>query len=322
VPTFTVRTPAKVNLFLHVLGRRADGFHALDSRFHTVGIYDHLTLTDIPSGQVTLSCSDPALAGDGNLVVRAARALLEHTGTAHGVRARLEKHIPAGAGLGGGSSDAAAALLGLNRLWRLGLPVAELQPLAAALGSDVPFFLHGGAARIGGRGEVVTPEPPGGGWCVLLFPGVHVDTGRVFAAFAAAHSSDGRLTQTSVRTIITTAFAPDSGPTRGRSGARGGMAPSGGLSPQPVGNDLETVACSLFPQVHAALGALRQAGGADVRMSGSGGAVFCLAPSRREAEEIRGRLSLAPEWRVWVVPLVASGPLVEMAPPKKPFPAG
>lgn len=252
-----------------------------------MGLYDRLTLTDAPAGTVALTCTEPALATDDNLVVRAARAVIERVGAARGVRMHLEKAIPVGAGLGGGSSDAAAALKGLDRLWGLGLSREALLGMAAGLGSDVPFFIHGGAARVEGRGERVTPVAPRAGtWALLLHPGVTVRTARVYAAYA--RETGGRLLTRAAGTSIIT-DAPQ--------GAESGAAP---------GNDLEAVACRLAPEIAEAIDALRKAGGGGARMTGSGGVVFCLAESRAALERIHERLKPAPCWKVWFVPLTGA----------------
>lgn len=169
--TVVICAPAKLNLFLKVLGRRADGFHDLETLMVSVGLYDTLQFAADSSGSIQLRCCDAGSplrsaaavehqlpTGSGNLVVRAAELLREVTGTSLGARIELVKRIPLAAGLAGGSSDAAATLAGLNRLWNLGLSLAELQPLAARLGSDVPFFLcPTGAAICRGRGEIIEP---------------------------------------------------------------------------------------------------------------------------------------------------------------------
>lgn len=173
-----VGAPAKLNLFLQVLGKRADGFHDLETLMVTIGIYDTLRFSAAPpspsSDAITLTCVDarsrnrpgathetlPLSSGPDNLVMRAALLLREATGTDQGAHIELVKRIPLAAGLAGGSTDAAATLVGLNRLWKLNLPNAELQTLAARLGSDVPFFLSPdptGAAVCRGRGEIIEP---------------------------------------------------------------------------------------------------------------------------------------------------------------------
>ena len=150
--------PAKVNLYLEILGKRPDGYHELETLMVTAGLFDTLVLRDGPAGRVELACSDPALsAGEDNLVVRAARLLQQRTGGARGCRVRLVKRIPMAAGLAGGSADAAATLVACNELWQAGLSQAQLARVAARLGSDVPFSLVGGTAVGRGRGELLTP---------------------------------------------------------------------------------------------------------------------------------------------------------------------
>jgi len=189
-----VRAPAKVNLFLEVLGKRPDGYHDLATLMVAVSLFDTLEFKEDPSQAITLDIvpdgedSDrearPVLdAGPDNLVCRAANLIRKHTGHSEGIRISLLKRIPLEAGLAGGSSDAAATLLGLNRFWRLGLSGDELATLGAQLGSDVSFFLKGNAAWCTGRGEIVTPldarQPL---WLVLVCPPVGMSTASVFRA--------------------------------------------------------------------------------------------------------------------------------------------
>ncbi len=194
ITTVTVFAPAKLNLFLKVLGKRSDGYHELETLMLSVGLYDTLRLTNDSAGQLSLRCFDGAphhgrappreslAAGPENLVLRAAQLLKDAAGTAHGAQIDLVKRIPLAAGLAGGSSDAAATLWGLNRLWNLGLSVAELSTMAARLGSDVPFFLCSTPAAIcRGRGEVVEPLPLGTRfWFVIARPETGLSTAEVF----------------------------------------------------------------------------------------------------------------------------------------------
>jgi len=151
--------PAKINLSFEIKGRRADGFHEIETLMTPVTLFDRLTIEKMSEEDgIRFSCDDPALAGDDNLVVRAAKLFRERGGIRGGVTIHLEKKIPHGAGLGGGSSDAASALLGLNELFSAGLTQSDLVELAAQLGSDVPFFIVRSAALCRGRGEIVTPS--------------------------------------------------------------------------------------------------------------------------------------------------------------------
>jgi 4-diphosphocytidyl-2-C-methyl-D-erythritol kinase len=159
----TLEAPAKINLSLRILRRREDGYHEIATRMAPLQLADRITLETLPRaapGTVGFSCDDPTVpVGEENLAVKAVRALEKSTGPLPGVRIHLEKKIPHGAGLGGGSSDAAAVLSGLDRLFSLSLPAATMAAAAAAVGSDVPFFLHGGVCDCTGRGEVVTAVP-------------------------------------------------------------------------------------------------------------------------------------------------------------------
>jgi 4-diphosphocytidyl-2-C-methyl-D-erythritol kinase len=177
-----VWAPAKVNLFLEVLGKRPDGYHDIATLMVAVGLFDTLVFRDEPAGSLHLACYRRDLStGPDNLVLRAAQLLRERTGCTRGCRIRLVKRIPVAAGLGGGSSDAAGTLVGLNRLWRLGLSRPQLEQLGAELGSDVPFFFHTPAAWCTGRGEKVEPAAAGQALeLVLLFPSFGLHTADVY----------------------------------------------------------------------------------------------------------------------------------------------
>ncbi len=254
---------AKVNLSLVVLGRRPDGYHELDTVFQAVGLADRLTFEE--SDGLTLEVDDPSIpAGAENLVVRAARALAEAAGVRPRVAIGLEKRIPSGGGLGGGSSDAAVTLLGLSVLWGLDLPVERLAAVGAALGSDVPFFLHGGTARGLGRGERIEPLPdlpPRG--VVLVMPPFPVATPDVFRRLGAAEWD-------------------------------GSVAAGRGAAAVPDRNDLEPAAEALFPALRAVRGSLAAAGAAQARLSGSGSTVFGLFPDLAAASEAARRLEGLP----------------------------
>jgi 4-diphosphocytidyl-2-C-methyl-D-erythritol kinase len=177
-----VLAPAKLNLFLEVLGRRADGYHELETVMVAVNLYDTLTFLDDPSGEIRLRCNDPTLPVDGdNLVIKAADRLKSATGCGGGAQIVLTKTIPAQAGLAGGSSDAAATLAGLDRIWDLGLSRERLDALATEVGSDVPFFNHVPAAVCRGRGERVEEVPLNDHYYfVLVCPPVGVSTADVY----------------------------------------------------------------------------------------------------------------------------------------------
>ncbi|MCA9080691.1 MAG: 4-(cytidine 5'-diphospho)-2-C-methyl-D-erythritol kinase [Planctomycetaceae bacterium] len=205
-----IEAPAKLNLFLEVLGRREDGFHDLETLMLSVGLYDSLRLAAADGGEIRLrleGChvplSAPLQVDDTNLVVRAARLLQTHTGSQQGVRIELTKRIPVEAGMGGGSSDAAATLVGLNRLWQLGLSSGELHALAAQLGSDVNFFLDSApAALCHGRGEQIAMVPMAGPLpFVILKPKSGCPTGAIFRTLqlgGAMHGPDRLLSALAV----------------------------------------------------------------------------------------------------------------------------
>lgn len=253
--------PAKVNLTLEVLGRRPDGYHELRTVLQTVSLYDELVLS--PSDDLRFTCSDERLAGQENLVVRATQLLAARAGVRGGATIHLAKRIPAAAGLGGGSSDAAAALVGLVRLWGLDWPVGRLQPLAAELGSDVPFFLWGGTALAEGRGERITPLPPVQRLWMVLLPAsddVGDKTKRIFAALAPTAYASGAATAQLVARL------------------RGGR-----VDPTLFTNTLTSVACRLFPRVNEAFSAMA-AVGARPQLTGAGPSVFAATTERAEAD--------------------------------------
>ena len=262
-----LRAPAKINLHLRVGPPAADGFHPLLSWMVTLGLADTLTLTAMDrrfdrGERVTLTCDDPSLPCDAtNLVVRAGQALadaLPNTSDLCQVSAALVKRIPMGAGLGGGSSDGASALKGLNHLWSTSLSGQALAEISARLGSDLPFFFHGDSSVCTGRGEVVRPVPaPIAKWAMLVLPKIHMPTPAVYKQFDQMGLGDSdRLTN-----------EPDWG-----AWAR---MPARDLLPRLV-NDLEAPAFA----INAELGRLRddveRMFGQPVRMSGSGSSLFTL----------------------------------------------
>ena len=260
-PEPSERARAKVNLFLHVLGRRADGYHLLDSLVVFPDAADTLTMT--PADDLTLDVAGPfagALSGD-NLVLRAARALLEAASVSPGAALLLDKQLPVASGIGGGSADAAAALRLLDRVWGLGLPAPQLAGIALGLGADVPVCLVSEPARMGGIGELigVAPALPDCG-IVLVNPGVPVATADIFRARDAAYSEPAILPP---RWPDAAALAADL--------AR-------------LSNDLEAPAIHLCPPIAEALSWLRaQPGCRFARMSGSGATCFALFDTQAAA---------------------------------------
>lgn len=259
---------AKLNYTLDVLSRRPDGYHNLSSVVQTVSLHDVLTieLTDEPG--MTLKCAAPGIPeGEDNLAVRAARALTEHAGYSGGVRLQLEKRIPAQAGLGGGSSDAAQTLRGLRHLLGLRLSDGDLTAIAAGVGSDVPLFVTGGTCRMDGRGDKVTPLPDGPElWFVIVQPPVGLSTAEAYARLDAI---GGRRSA--------------------RGTARMVSALASGLADEVVAgmvNDFEQVALDMEARIGAAMDDLLMARARNARLCGSGSAVFGVAFSEEEARGI------------------------------------
>ena len=265
----TIRACAKINLTLEALGKRADGYHEVVTVMQTIDLCDELTLE--PSANVSLRCSEPALENGDNLALRASDLLRRHTGFEGGVEAYLRKSIPIAAGLGGGSSDAAAALVGLRRLWGLEGAVADLRTLAATLGSDVTFFLSGGTALAEGRGDQVRSLPPmPTAHLTLLAPRVEI-ANKTAAMYA-------RLTPESY--------------TAGERSARLQKMLDGGMAPDPdaLFNVFESVAFGLDPAIEEGRRAMLDAGAPWVRLTGSGPAMYTFADSEAEASAIALRL--------------------------------
>jgi 4-diphosphocytidyl-2-C-methyl-D-erythritol kinase len=269
--------PAKLNLFLHVLGRRDDGYHDLQTVFQFLDLEDRISLTPTPRGDVRRTSAHADVNEDADLVVRAARLLKEHTGCSAGVDISVDKRIPLGAGLGGGSSDAATTLLALDHLWDLRLGSEGLAALGLELGADVPVFVHGVAAFAEGVGERLQPIELETPWYLVIDPGCSVSTARVF--------SDPALTRNSAPLRI-----------------RDFLPPGGGqvLSPHTLlrsaRNDCEAVVRALYPEVDEALRWLARIG--DARMTGTGACVFAPFAEREEAQR---RLNDLPGgWRGFV----------------------
>jgi 4-diphosphocytidyl-2-C-methyl-D-erythritol kinase len=285
-----VQTSAKVNFALEVLARRPDGYHDVATVMHTVDLFDRLTLETAPT--LSLETDDPALPTDErNLIVRAGMLLREVSGVQAGARIQLRKRIPVAAGLGGGSSDAAATLWGLNRLWGLRFTRARLEELAVRLGMDVPFFLTGGPALGTGRGEFVEPLKLGGGYAlVLVNPRVALSTREVYERVPAAW----RAEPTGARRLIEAL--------RTRNPVRVAAA---------LTNHLETFVEPVFPLIERMKAALLAAGALGALMSGSGPTVFGMARSLDHARQIRRRISRA-DWSCWAV-RTHGGPAIRSA---------
>ena len=270
--SLTLRTSAKVNLVLEVLGKRTDGYHELSTVLQAVDLFDRLRLEE--AEDLTLGSDDPELpTDDRNLVVKAARLLGEAAGVGRGARITLEKRIPVAAGLGGGSSDAAAALWGLARLWGLRWSLRRLAELAVQLRMDVPFFLRGGRALATGRGERLEALPSGPSVSLVLAkPDFPLSTREVYGRVPAALRDDGTKTRALTRALA----------------SRDSSRVAAGLY-----NALESVVEPAHPEVSRTKRALLSAGALGAVMSGSGPTVLAVARSRDHARQIRDRVTTA-----------------------------
>jgi 4-diphosphocytidyl-2-C-methyl-D-erythritol kinase len=284
--------PAKLNLFLHINGRRDDGYHLLQSVFVPIGLADTLDLVSREDGRIERTGDVIGVAG-ADLCVRAARLLQQASGSTLGVAIHVAKRIPAGSGMGGGSSDAATTLLALNRLWDLNWPRERLLPLAARLGADVPFFLGAGPAFVEGIGERLTPVAVRPTWYALIHPQVHVSTAEIF-------NDPGLTRDTKLTTIAVFSAAQE---------ARSGSSATNGSATAARAlfgtNDLQPVAMRRAPEVQAAIEHLSAFGAA--RMTGSGSAVFAPFDSQAQAREAVAALPYG--WSGWAVPGLDEHPL-------------
>jgi len=265
--------PGKLNLFLHITGRRADGYHELQTLFQFLTRCDWLYFDVGGPDGVRLAGQPAGVPATADLCVRAASLLLEVTGTTRGATIYNEKCLPVGGGLGGGSSDAATTLLVLNRLWGLGLDINELAELGLQLGADVPVFIHGHSALAEGVGEVLTPASPPETWFLVLAPPVSVSTADIFSA--------ADLTRNTPRTKI-----PD-------------LISGGGR------NDCEAVVRRRYPEVAAALDWLNTF--SPSRMTGTGACVFAAFATAAAAEEVAARMPAS--WSGFVARGVNRSPL-------------
>jgi 4-diphosphocytidyl-2-C-methyl-D-erythritol kinase len=259
-PALTRLAPAKLNLFLHITGRRADGYHELQTLFQLLDYGDELSFDPLPNGDLSLHAEGPtasAMPLDDNLILQAAELLRQEAmDPMLGAAISVGKRLPAGAGLGGGSSDAAATLLALNELWQLDLPEAQLCELGVKLGADVPVFLRGRSAWAEGVGEILTPVELPDAFFLVVTPPCFVSTKEVF--------SQENLTRNSPAIKMADFLA-------GRSR-----------------NDCEAVTRALYPAVAEALDWLAQF--TEARLTGTGASVFARCASRAEAEQLLARL--------------------------------
>ncbi len=244
--------PAKLNLMLHITGRRPDGYHHLQTIFQFIDYCDELSLTATDSHKITLTARLAEVTPEQNLIYRAAKLLQAHTNTERGANIQLRKNIPMGGGLGGGSSNAATTLIGLNQLWQTGLSLTQLAEIGLSLGADVPVFIHGCASWAEGIGEQLTkvslPEP----WYLVITPPCKVSTAEIF--------SHKELTRNTPAITIATALG------------HGGK------------NDCESVVSALYPEVKMALNWLNQF--ANARLTGTGASLFASFDTKQQAMQV------------------------------------
>jgi 4-diphosphocytidyl-2-C-methyl-D-erythritol kinase len=267
--------PAKLNLFLHITGKRPDGFHDLQTVFQLIDLCDDIAITVRDDGVIERTAGPAGVPPEADLVVRAARALKAASGTPFGASLRVTKRIPMGGGLGGGSSDAATTLLALNHLWATGLTPANLAALGLALGSDVPVFVAGSSAWAEGRGEHLTPVELPERWFVVIHPGVHVPTAAIFQA--------PELTRNSPKITMRA------------------LSQTGGR------NDCESVVRARFPEVADALDWLAQFGTA--HLTGTGACVFADFARAADAERVAARVP--DRWTSFVARGLNTSPVLE-----------
>ena len=268
--------PAKLNLMLHVVGRRPDGYHELQTVFQLIDLCDSIEIRLREDGVISRPAGPPGVPESEDLVVRAARALQEATGSRLGAEISVRKRIPMGGGLGGGSSDAATTLIALNQMWQTGLNSAQIAEIGVKLGADVAIFVAGQSAWAEGVGERLTPVRLGAdSWYVVVFPGVAVPTAAVFQA--------AELTRNSPPTTMR------------------GFLETGGR------NDCEAVVRARFPAVAEALDWLARHGAA--RLTGTGSCVFAKFSRVEDAERIAARVP--DEWRAYVARGLDESPLLE-----------
>ena len=268
--------PAKLNLMLHVVGRRPDGYHELQTVFQLIDLCDRVRITAREDGVISRPKGPLGVPESEDLVVRAARALQQASGTRMGADIEVTKVIPLGGGLGGGSSDAATTLVALNQIWQIGFTSEQIAAIGVKLGADVPVFVHGRTAWGEGVGERLQPvEIPGDSWFVVIYPGVHVPTAAVFQA--------PELTRNSPPTTMR------------------GFLETGGR------NDCEAVVRARFPAVAEALDWLARH--APSRLTGTGSCVFAKFSRAADAERVAARVP--DQWRAFVARGVTRSPLLE-----------
>jgi len=276
-----LKAPAKINLYLEIINKRPDGYHNIESIMHTVSLFDILEFTLTSDSEIELSCSDKSLPVDStNLVYKTAKKMQEKYGVNRGIKIHLTKNIPMGAGLGGGSSDSAAVIKALNRIWNINASKEELESFAKKIGADVPFFLTGGTAKIEGIGEKVTKIPSDVHLhAVLVKPDFGVSTVLAYSKIKFPLTNQRKIhkiTDVLTKSSFTSEAAKDL-----------------------LFNRFEEFVFPEFPEIEKIKTMLQSFGCASL-MSGSGATVFALTSSREKSEEIVKRLSIY-KWNTWAV---------------------
>jgi 4-diphosphocytidyl-2-C-methyl-D-erythritol kinase len=306
---YSLIAPAKINLYLEIIGDRPDGYHELAMILQSIALADRVDLRANGTDYMRVQCSDPQVPTDeSNLAYRAAALMAQQFPEAYrklgGVDIRLEKQIPMGAGLAGGSADAAAVLVGIDLMWNLGLTQSEIQDLAAQLGSDIPFCVAGGTAIATGRGEQLAPLPSLDHLYVVLakYRSLDVSTPWAYKAYRQQFSGSyisnregqaGRRQRMNSGAIV--------GAIAQRDGKRIG---------QLLHNDLEKVVLPAYPQVAQLRQTLEHMNPLGVMMSGSGSTVFALVETQSQAEQVRQQLQASlpdPDLGIWITQFISSG---------------
>ncbi|MGH7783263.1 MAG: 4-(cytidine 5'-diphospho)-2-C-methyl-D-erythritol kinase [Candidatus Binatia bacterium] len=282
---FTLPSFAKINWTLRILGKRVDGYHELCTVFQTISLSDELTFS--PNDELVLTCGDDSVPADGqNLIVRAAETLRDRYAIDKGARIHLKKRIPSPGGLGGGSSNAAIALIGLSRLWKIEPDSGEMTVMAEFLGSDVPFFLHGGTAIGTGRGEII-----GSGldinekFMLVVTPNVSISTKEAFARIDASG-----LTKAASKSILRDCRF---------------IAESGDLRDKTLINDFEASILSVEPEIARVKNALLRLGARQAMMSGSGASVFTVFDKEETRQAAIKALEIESNWRKFAVATIS-----------------
>jgi 4-diphosphocytidyl-2-C-methyl-D-erythritol kinase len=266
----TLPAPAKINLTLEVIGKRPDGYHEIRSIIQTINLCDELQFQSSCNSEYVSDL--PAWNGEKSLITKVADLLRNTTGTSKGIHLFVKKRIPLVSGLGGDSSDAAAALRGLNELWGLGLGENDLLDLAARLGSDVPFFVYGGTALMEGRGEIITPLPPVHPlWIALMVPDIPRPpnkTAQLYNTLHHNHYTDGKITEQVIKSI-----------TEDRT-----------LYPEQLFNTFENIAFNISPELAVYRSHILKIGASNLHLAGSGPTLFSVIRDKTDGEELKKRL--------------------------------